>query len=173
MPAAFTGGPASVAGTEEGPRRGLLGTWPKVANAAPPSPRAPESSGFQSCSLGIPRPAGSRWHCVTSLGQSVRWLRVFQKTQQPLGTALQGAGGRACTGPSRLSCSRSLLPAVLPGEQLVPRHARRPLPVRVPVRPAALLAVRVPRHTGAGEPRRGGVTPSRGPAASAGRPGGT
>lgn len=24
-----------MAGTEEGPRRGLLGTWPKVANAAP------------------------------------------------------------------------------------------------------------------------------------------
>ena len=30
--------------------------------------------------------------------------------------------------------------------------AGRPVPVRVPVRPAALLAVRVPRDPGAGEP---------------------
>lgn len=49
-----------MARTEEGHRRGLLGTWAKVANAACSSSRAPESSCFQSCSLGIPRPAGQR-----------------------------------------------------------------------------------------------------------------
>lgn len=48
--------------------------------------------------------------------------------------------------------SRSVLPPLLPGEQLGPRHAGRPLPVRVPVRPAALLAVRVPWDSGSGEP---------------------
>lgn len=55
--------------------------------------------------------------------------------------------------------SRSIVPAVLSGEQLAPRDAGRPLPVCVPVRLAALLAVRVPRDTGPGERcRRSGHT---------------
>lgn len=55
--------------------------------------------------------------------------------------------------------SRSVLPAVLSGEQLAPRDAGRPLPVCVPVRLAALLAVRVPRDAGPGERcRRSGRT---------------
>lgn len=47
--------------------------------------------------------------------------------------------------------SRPVLPALLPGEQLVPRDAGRLLPVSVPVCFAALLAVRVPRDTGPGK----------------------
>lgn len=51
----------------------------------------------------------------------------------------------------RLLPSRSLLPALLSGEQLVPGHAGRSLSVRVPVCPAALLAVCVSRGTRPGE----------------------
>lgn len=47
--------------------------------------------------------------------------------------------------------SRPLLPALLPGEQLVPRDAGRLLPVSVPVCPAALLAVCVSWDTGPGK----------------------
>lgn len=47
--------------------------------------------------------------------------------------------------------SRSVLPPLLSGEQLVSRHAGRSLSVCVPVCLAALLAVRVPWDTGSGE----------------------
>ena len=66
--------------------------------------------------------------------------------------ALPGAGKSAFPRPVCLLPSRPVLPPLLPGEQLVPGDAGRPLPVCVPVCPAALLAVRVPRDPGAGEP---------------------
>lgn len=63
-----------------------------------------------------------------------------------------GWGEPASSRPFRLLPSRSILPALLSGEQLVSRHAGRPLPVRVPLCLAALLAVCVSRGPRPGEP---------------------
>lgn len=63
-----------------------------------------------------------------------------------------GWGEPASIRPFRLLPSRSILPALLSGEQLVSRHAGRPLPVRVPLCLAALLAVCVSRGPRPGEP---------------------
>lgn len=50
-------------------------------------------------------------------------------------------------------CSRSVLPPLLPGQQLASGDAGRPFSVHVPVRLAALLAVRVPWDSRPGEPQ--------------------
>lgn len=62
-----------------------------------------------------------------------------------------GWGEPASTRPFCRLHSRSVLPPLLPGEQLVSRHAGRSLPVCVPLCLAALLAVCVPWDTSSGE----------------------
>lgn len=69
-----------------------------------------------------------------------------------MGCPVLGTGQPASHQALLLCLSRPILPPLLSGEQLVPRHAGRPLSVYVPVRLAALLAVCVPRDTGSGEP---------------------
>lgn len=164
-----------------GPEQGTHGMWPQDSrgqalssllgglgsgwepSCLPLSP-APESYSFQSCGWREQTVLCSHPQSNLFSGFSVCKTRQPLVHCHPLGSdrgeshpepcaPVAGApAGSAFSRPACLLPSRPVLPPVLPGEQLVPGDAGRPVPVRVPVRPAALLAVRVPRDPGAGEP---------------------